>query len=255
MTPIHFSHANGFPAKSYQYLFDLLQPHPVTYINVLGAKNPLSKSWDPYIEELIQDIESKHNQPVVGIGHSFGGALTLKVAMMRPDLFSRIIILDPPVFGRLKRNLIPIFHFLGITEKAIPIVKKAANRRAHFSDRREAFEYWKGKRFFQNFHPNCFQAYVDEGLKRSASGDLELTIPARQEVSIFKLPTRLRIKPITVPGHYVYATQNGVLDPNEIREHRRNFPNLEFIPWEGQHMFPLEEPAETAAMIKQLISQ
>ena len=124
MTPIQFSHANGFPAKSYQYLFDLFAPHSVSYVNIFGGNRPEITTWQPYLEELIADIESKHTQPIIGIGHSFGGALTLKAAQIRPDLFKKIILLDPPIFGRFKRTMISLVSALGITDKVVPIVKK-----------------------------------------------------------------------------------------------------------------------------------
>ncbi|MEZ4847938.1 MAG: alpha/beta hydrolase [Bacteroidia bacterium] len=253
MIPIQFSHANGFPAKSYQFFFDQLQPHPVSYVNVFGEGKPHISTWEPYLEELISDIESKHDRPVIGLGHSFGGALTLKAAMLRPDLFEKVIMLDPPIFGRFKRNMIRAVNLLGITEKTVPIVKKAANRRDHFANKKEAFDYWQPKGFFRKFHPTCFQAYVEEGLKPASEGGVELIISKQQEVNVFKLPPRLSRTSIKVPAYFIYATQNGVLTPGEVKEHRRNFPGVEFIPWEGQHMFPMEEPVETAAMVKTLI--
>ena len=255
MIPIQFSHSNGFPAKTYQHFFNLLAPHPVSYINILGENKDKITSWQPYIDELISDIESRYDAPIIGLGHSFGGALTFKAAHLRPDLFKKIIILDPPIFGKFKRTMIPLFNALSLTEKMVPIVKKAANRRTHFSSREEAFDYWKDKSFFKKFHPAAFQAYVDEGLVESSGGGFELAIPARREVSIFKLPVNVSYRPFQMPAYYIYATQNGVLTPAEWKEHKRRLPDMELIPWDGQHMFPLEEPQKTADFVKEIIAR
>ena len=59
-----------------------------------------------YSKELINSIERNYKEPIVGIGHSFGAAVTFLAAASRPDLFERVILLDPTIFSAKKRMAI-----------------------------------------------------------------------------------------------------------------------------------------------------
>ncbi|MEZ4773073.1 MAG: alpha/beta hydrolase [Bacteroidia bacterium] len=255
MSEIFFSHANGFPARTYEVFFHHLQPHTVSYVDVfgLGEYQP-GKTWRPMVQELIENVETRSQQRVWGLGHSFGGVLTLWAAIERPDLFKGIIMLDPPIFPWWFRLGMGIVHSLGISEKVIPIAKKASRRREKFDSRNEAYHYWKNKSLFKAFDPEAFDAYINYGLKPSPSGGFELTIPRSLESKLFATtPAKIGNTKPTVPSYYMYATQ-GVVPVKNIHQQQRIFSKTTFIPFEGQHMFPLEQPEKTAAFIKNIIS-
>lgn len=254
MIPVHFAHANGFPAPVYRKFFEYLQPHPVSFVDILGAGNyTFRRDWRPAVPELIRSIEQHHTRPVIGLGHSFGGVLTLWAAIERPDLFHKIILFDPPIFSRFFRIGIGLMGRLGLNQKMVPIAKNALRRRSHFSSREEAFEYWKRKSLFREFHPDSLEAYVQYGLKPADAGGFELTIPAELESQIFATaPSRLGPVDFQMPSFYVYASK-GILTPSSLREHKKLFRKTSFIEFDGNHMFPLEQPLETAEFVKSLI--
>ena len=96
MSTIQFSHANGFPARVYSALFDQLNEHTISAINVLGDnRNSSEINWYDLRDDIIKSVE-KIGDVVIGIGHSFGGILTLLAAAKKPELFQNIILLDPP---------------------------------------------------------------------------------------------------------------------------------------------------------------
>lgn len=105
---------------------------------------PLNKDLNNFADELIEDIEKKQNLPVIGVGHSTGGVVTLLAAVKRLDLFSKIILIDPVLFSSQKRFGIWLFqksglgNFLGFTRKAM-------KRRTHFSTLEEATLYFQSK--------------------------------------------------------------------------------------------------------------
>ncbi|MEZ4827925.1 MAG: alpha/beta hydrolase [Bacteroidia bacterium] len=254
MSEIQFSHANGFPARTYEVFFEHLQPHTVSFVNIFGKnKYRPGKTWRPMVNELVESIESQHNQPVWGIGHSFGGVLTLWAAVERPELFRGIILMDPPLFPPLFRLAMGISHSLGLSEKLVPIARGAARRREKFASREEAYEYWKNKSFFRNFHPRAFEDYVQHGLAPTPEGGVELAIPRALEARLFATtPARIGNTQPGVPSYYLYAT-DGVLSLNQIKLQKRIFPDTTFLPVEGQHMFPLEMPDLTASIVKNII--
>ena len=70
MTEIQFSHANGFPAKSYEYLFSLLNSVKVNYVNTLGHQKVKNKNNLMHIrDEIIADIESRLKSNPSSITH------------------------------------------------------------------------------------------------------------------------------------------------------------------------------------------
>lgn len=255
MPIIQFSHANGFPATCYQALFQELAPYTIQAVHNFGlGKYQPVKDWRPMTDELIEYIDANFTKPVIGIGHSLGGVVTLWAATLRPDLFQQIILLDPPFLGRKRRFFSGMLQALGLVEKFIPIAKKALQRKDTFSSREEAFKYWQQKAFFRNFDPISFQAYVDHGLKKMPDGSFQLVVPAKLEAKVFATnPTRLKFQKLQVPCHYVYATNGGVLEPHEVQEHQDRWKEMEFIAYPGGHMFPLEYPKATAQFIKKLI--
>ena len=61
-------------------------------------------SMEEDIVDLIGLINHHHLAPANIAGNSFGAAIVLKTAAKRPDLFSRLIIHEPPLIGLLKDN-------------------------------------------------------------------------------------------------------------------------------------------------------
>ena len=256
MTAIQFSHATGFPAESYRYFFQQLSPYEVTYVPVFGeGRFRLRNSWRNLVPELIEDIEIKHKEPVIGIGHSFGAVLTFWAAMQRPDLFQKVILIDPPFINLRFRIFSAFARLMGQAEKMIPIARNAKRRRDTFKDFSEASAYWRPKRLFRNFHPECFEDYVKASLVPDGS-EMTLRISADEEAKMFaSTPVFIGSGKFKIPSYYLYPAKGSVLMGNALAEQKKRFSNTEFMEIEkGGHMFPLEYPLETAEILKKLIS-
>ncbi len=248
---ILFAHANGFPAKAYSHFFDCLQPHEVRYLNCLGmGKFPSSQNWKLLADELIDFIESEKLGKVTGLGHSLGGVATVFAARKRPDLFERIIILDPPFFHPSRSLFVPVLTALGQGHR-IPIAGKALRRKEHFADREEARLYFSTKRLFQPFHPKCFEDYIQFGLtENKTQPGLSLQIPAKIEAAFFmNTPGIGRKTSFPFPSFLLHSESEQVLRKKDIRWLKKRMPETVFLAVAGGHMFPLERPAETAGVI------
>lgn len=248
---ILFAHANGFPAKSYAHFFEHLQPHDIHYINCLGmGKYPSYKDWKLLADELIDFIESEKLGKVTGMGHSLGGVAIVFAAQKRPDLFERLIIMDPPFFHPSRSFLIPIVKALGQGHR-IPIVGKTMRRREHFLDREEARKYFASKRLFKPFHPQCYEDYIQYGLTNKKDGEgLTLLIPSKIEAAYFLNTPGIGKKTVfPFPSFLIHSESEEVLRDQDIRWLKKRLPETEFIPVAGGHMFPFEFPEETAKCI------
>jgi len=56
MSIIQFSHANGFPAKTYTALFDHLKEHKISAINILAENtNPNEINWYDMRDDVLEN--------------------------------------------------------------------------------------------------------------------------------------------------------------------------------------------------------
>jgi hypothetical protein len=115
--PLQFLGANGFPCSAYApVLKSLSTPANDTLkcsrgalcfdsraSNVFDAMEG-QRDWRKMVQALVHDIE-KRNVPVVGLGHSFGGAMMLCAAAGRPELFRQVIVVGNML--KIKYSMFP----------------------------------------------------------------------------------------------------------------------------------------------------
>ena len=253
MPIIQFSHANGFPAQSYEYLFSLIENAEIRFIDTMGHADYSNMADLTHLrDELIDEIEAQPRQPVIGMGHSSGAAATLLAAAKRPELFKKIILLDPIVFSGRKRLAIWLSKKLGLWESYGP-AKRALVRRVDFSDRSEAFDYFKQKALFKNFHPKCFESYIEHGLKPNDDG-MKLAFSAQVEADIFRnVPIKIPANLSKLKGTIIYGDKSSLIAKADINWWRKNAPNLEIVSFDGEHLFPFEAPEETAKLLNKYL--
>lgn len=260
---IHFAHANGIPSRTYQTLFDLLSDeYDVVFVPLIGADPhyPITNQWDFLVQQLIDSIESQaKGRPVIALGHSLGSVLSLMVSLVRPDLVSQLIMLDPPlIVGKSSFALhIAKKFFPKIVDKTTP-AGLSIKRRDHWESREQAAQLLRERGLFKTFAQPCFDDYIRYGLKEDKQrGGVTLSIPKMAEVEIFRTTPSLwwgRIPKPTVPTHLVTGQDSEFLTfkyPQTVKKKMA-------IPYsivEGGHMFPLQYPEATVAKIKTLIRE
>ena len=229
MEVIQFSHANGFPAKTYSYMFDQLKEYKISAVNIIGdSTDHKDINMFDLSDELIQNV-LQHGEPVIGVGHSFGGVLTLLAASKNPELFKNIVLLDPPMFSPIKSIVIKILRMLGIEDWVSP-AGKSKKRRDKFTSKRDAKTLFMSNKLFKNFHPQTLNDYVTHGLKKNKNG-VELTIPVVKEIAIFHNSMILYSKCLrNVKGSLIYGAKNPILWASDLSWINHNFVNLKLLP-------------------------
>ncbi len=253
MHKVHFSHGNGFPAKTYSYLFENLESNNIHYIDLIGHGDfPLNGDLKNYAQELIHAIQKDYSGPVIGIGHSFGGAVTFLAATIRPDLFKHLILLDPIIFSKGKRLLVWLVKILGLWQR-YGLVNKASRRRHQFSGTDEASRSLSQKPLFKNFEKRCFQDYLDHGFTPSEAG-VELAFDRNIEADIFNSIV-LRIPKLctSVSGTVIYGSKSNTFNKRDLRWWNKKIPHIETISVDAGHLFPLEIPELTAKTINNIM--
>ena len=122
---INFAHANGFPSASYKKLFTHL-PKGFKVIALdkyaHNTKYPVNDNWQNQIQEMIHFVEQNRigKEKVVALGHSFGAVVSYMSVCKRPDLFSSLIMLDPPLITGFSRYLFRIAKYSRLIDRITP---------------------------------------------------------------------------------------------------------------------------------------
>ena len=254
MSTMFFAHANGFPSPSYSPFFEAFQSHGYTIDSIekigLDSKFPITNNWQHLVEQLEQEITSRHQAPVIGIGHSLGGLLSYLLANKRPDLYSHLILLDPPVINGWQNIIWWLSKRFGMTEKFTP-ARISKNRRTHFANYQDAYENLRPKRLFRDFTEASFEAYLQHGLVPDDMGGLTLAIDLDTELALFRTASddlwRYRGK-LKMPGLYLTA-EGSEFARRPFAKNLSTRAGLDFRVVKGGHLFPQELPVETAAII------
>lgn len=254
---LFFAHANGFPCGSYAKLLEPLRSdYAIHHLPQHGhdPRFPVDDNWGNLVGEMVHHLEAL-GTPVWGVGHSFGGLLHLQTALCRPDLYQGVIMLDSPFFTLPDQWVIRAAKRLGLIDRLTP-AGRTQGRREVFDDPTSARRYFAGKALFRRFDPDCLDAYLQHGLQAEGSS-MRLSFNPRTEIDIY------RSVPDTRPGstrgfQLPLALVRGERSDTVRRHHTwaaRALARGEFHQVPGSHMFPLEHPLQTAALIRQVLAR
>lgn len=260
---IHFAHANGVPSRVYQALFDALKDDfDIVDVPALGPdkRYPVDNHWASLTQQVIDSIvRQAKGRPVIGIGHSLGGVLTFQAARLRPELFSQVILLDPPlVMGKdaLVLHIAKTFK-LKFVDQMSP-AGLSMRRRDHWDSREQAAELLRPKALYKSFDQRCFDAYIEHALSDDpVRGGVQLTIPKMDEVNIFRTNPSLWWLPqqkSKVPMHLLVPKGSPFLPRGYPKAIQKKF-GMPYSIVEGGHMFPLEQPEQVAQVLTKIIRE
>ena len=130
------------------------------------------------LDTLIGSVERQAHEggagsPVVGVGHSFGGAILCCAAAHRPDLFERLVIVDPPMFRPAYRVLAYVASRMLHPRLWHPLVSGAQRRKNWWQDREAARSYLRTRGIFARMHPDSLDAFIEHALVELPEGTAE----------------------------------------------------------------------------------
>jgi len=262
-TLINFVHANGFPAGSYQTLFNYLpEQYQVVSHEKYGhdEQYPVENNWQPLVDELIQfvkqQLEIHQQEQVINVGHSFGGVISFIAACQQPKLFKGLIMLDPPVLTGGPALAVKFIKKTRLIDKFSP-AGKAKTRRTHWPLGTDIAKLFARRQLFKNFDRRCLEDYVYNGIVER-NEQLELIFSSQVEADIFRnLASNLSSykNQLQVPASLIYADQTDVCPHSFFKKFAKLNKNIQLVTTPGGHMFPLEQPEETAKLIAKTIEK
>ena len=251
---VFFAHGTGFLARTYASFLGALAPKRLRYVPCLGMQENkvIASNWSDLLHQTISYIP-RSSAPMVGVGHSLGAVLTLQACYLRPYAFSHLVLMDPPLFDWSIQWPIRFMRLLGQPARAIRPARRARSRQFFWRTREEARAHLRSKSLFARFHPQAFEDYINYGLRSSEAG-CELAIPRALEYRIFcSTPARIAFIRTKVPIYVLYSAEYEVCRRRDVRYIARQLPDAHLVPVAGGHMFPLEQPGQTAELIRALI--
>lgn len=254
---VFFAPANGFPAASYTCLFTELTPHyQIKHIAQHGhdPRFPVTDNWEQLVDELLLHLQAL-NAPVWGIGHSFGAFIHYHAALRHPEHYLGLILLDAPILNPLERFALGWIKRLGLIEQLSP-AGRTSSRCSTFQNIDQARTYFSKKYLFRKVAPASLEAYLTHGLVHR-DGALHLRFDPEIEAQIYRtIPHRLPCdsRPLELPVALLYGQQSRIVLARHLRQLAR-FKNSESHALPGTHLFPLEDPSATAAMIHNVLER
>lgn len=241
---LYFAHANGFPATTYQQLFNALSPHyDIKYIDMVGhdPNYPVTDNWPHLVQQVIDDIEARCDGPVYAIGHSLGGALVYRSAICRPELFRGVILLDTPMFNLLTRMVIKKMKWLNVFENYTP-AKRTLHRRAHWQNKQQALAHFKTKNPYKYFTAQCLHDFVEFGTRQAEDG-VRLRFDPRIEYKIYNSMPAVKVSdgPARVPVALFVGKDQSVVRESDLKYMQQKL-KIDVHTISGGHMFPFQYP-------------
>ena len=253
--PLHFLHANGYPPDCYQPLLELLK----TQYQVFGMTlRPLwnnSKlediaSWHPLSDDLLRFLSDRGTGPVIGLGHSIGGIVTLRAALRAPAKFRALILLDPVLF---KPSFLVMWNFIraiGLGNKLHPKISGAMKRRRTFDNLELVFRGYRARNVFKYMSDESLRAYIAGIARQKPDGSYELAYSPEWEARIYLTGLRdfdlwRELPKLETPTLIIRGAESDTFLKDAARLVKQKQPKVKIETLEkSTHILPLERPQQ-----------
>lgn len=263
---VHLLHGTGFSAMTLAAMASQLPDSWSLWLTDVpghgGSTQPSKRMphWqkmaDTIADAIYNQANVKENGPLIGVGHSMGGVLTLLAAVKYPDLFSKIILLDPVLFQTEMIIAQQLMRVTG-TWKHRAMVKSVSNRTAIWPSLDAMNENIASKPFYKPWHKQVIKDYCQYSTVSNADNSVELSCAPSWEASIFgSYPKGLwrAIRKANLSVHILVARKTYFFIPSAVKRAQKINPNIQWQAFGQHHCFPMEQPHETAMAITQLIT-
>ncbi|KAF9952996.1 hypothetical protein BGZ72_005779 [Mortierella alpina] len=263
--PIIFTHANGFHKEIWEpviarmsarwtagdmYAFDCRNHGDSAVLNKDVLEDTFD--WYSYAEDILKIVDTFDLKNAIAVGHSFGASAFILAEAMRPGTFSTIVAVEPTMFPK------SLFENPPLEENHMG--QLTLRRSDRWKDRTEARSKLLEKRFFQAWHPEALEAYLEHGLKdvQNKDGSTEVTLkcPKFQEAVTFSTlgggvnDAFDRMSELRIPV-YIIAGENSDINVPELVEAKVaqcKYGSSVTVKGSG-HLVSLEKPQETAELM------
>jgi pimeloyl-ACP methyl ester carboxylesterase len=176
--PLVFVHAAGFHGRCWDQVAARLAGRRCCALDLRGhgrsAKPAPPYRWPRFAQDLAELGRALDLRGAVGVGHSLGGYAVALAAALAPEVFARLLLIDPVILPRaLYGSAPPGEHF-------------AARRRDRWPSPAAMYERFRDRPPFSRWRPEVLRDYCEHGLLPAPDGDgYVLACPPAVEASIY----------------------------------------------------------------------
>ena len=261
--PVHFYHANGFPAGVYMpFLNQLNLSFDVYALNSRAthpdAGKPDHSDWHVFADDLIEFIEHNLQHPIIAVGHSLGASSTILAAVKRPDLFKALVLIEPAMVNLSTSLLLKL-----MPKKAIhntKLVKGTASKPDSWGAKEEYGNYIKKFKGYHQFSNETFDAFMDHGIKK-IENNYRLVFHKEWEAYNYTNPPYLmnklkKLDELNIPTVAIRGKPNLFFSDQLWNKWQAKQPNAIYLEnFEFTHLFPLEAPAACMKLVTEGLSK
>lgn len=180
--------ANGVHEIAYTQLINYLNPFPITTVTYPPLLSPPPEipedlNWNYFSKDLNNDFSKISN--AVGIGHSLGGSLLLHNALINPDRWKTIFIIEPALFSPFINKTYKLVRLLNLETYTHPMLRLTKPRREFFESKDETFKRWRNQPVFNHLSDIALENYVNASLVEHGDG-YTLRFPKKWEYEIYR---------------------------------------------------------------------
>ncbi|KKO46046.1 alpha/beta hydrolase [Arsukibacterium ikkense] len=260
---LHLLHGNGFCSRTYLPLLQQLQAHFDFFLSDAQGHGDSDHGgpflgWNASAELAKQALQAHRQlfagQPIIGVGHSFGGVLTALMHCNANSPFGQVILLDPVLFTPSMLTVMRSLNGVGLYRKN-PMAKAALRRRQHWPDKSAAINYLTNRGMFKNWQPEALAAYIEHALAPSEHG-LSLKCKPEREAEIFSsYPDKLwqQLSLPCPPILVIYGANSYPFVSKAVKKWQSRNLAVQSMTTAGGHCFMQENPAHTAQLILQYL--
>jgi pimeloyl-ACP methyl ester carboxylesterase len=254
--------ATGFPPQTYKRvltpLFDKyhvisIQLRPFWSDQSVHNAPELLKHWSQFADDLLIELDQLTNEPIINIGHSIGGVVSIYAAIKCPERFSRLVLIEP--------TMLSPFHLAGLsvakaTGRLPRVADSALRRRVFWNSKQEMLAYFQNKPLFKRWPQDVLQAYVEGMGVTEQDGTVRLAWSPQWEARIFRTmpsdiwqyPRRIKHDFILIRG--ALSTEFGAaISARLFKLLRIGQPTRIVVVPDAGHLVPQEKPDEVGRLI------
>ena len=257
---IHLAHANGFPTASYKLLAKQLSRTN----RVIGMEaRPLwpnadwesFHTWETAANDLIRFLDEQQLKGIIGAGHSFGAIATLIASNKRPDLFSKLILIESVILPKWVYILSASAPYW-LLKRINPVAKKASKRTETWNNRNLAYNQFRKKKVFANMSDEALWDYVTAATAMTENGKARLRYSKEWETRVYLTISdpRKELLKVSIP-FVIFRGETSDTITQKVWQQIKELPTAgNFIEMSNSgHLVPFEKPLELSDSITQFI--
>ena len=262
---LHFLHGNGFAVRTYSALLESLAEQSGMILQD-AAGHGLSPAGEDFVgweasskrfQSVLEQLVQPQWHSLVGVGHSFGGCMTLLMSIRNPQLFEQTVLLDPALYPE---EMIEQLMHANEQEKRQQsmLVRQTERRRTTWPSMQDACEQLRGRGTFVGWEERCLEDYVNFSTYETQTGERHLCCPPWLEAAVFgSAPEMLwrDIPKLKTPTYIVWGTQTLDVFQQSYQRIRQEGSDIRFVEVQGGHCFMMQYPTQSARLVRALIDQ